>query len=273
MFLASYARFYMQKLNLIAVLTETFRLIRQDVKPLLFATLASGIAMAAATFVCYTVIETVLGMPVTFSLSEPSDGFMVLQLIMVIMTAPIEAGLAYIGLQRALGRPVSARAMLDVVPLTAPLLLISLMTGFVSQLGFALFFVLGIGLLVVLSQANLYFVVQRTNPLKSIIDSAKVMVKQLLPLSGAYLVGIIGLLLAFWPMAMVIASHASDQPVDGTTEMMAATVTLAALCWVIPFFFQLKGVVYKHLFVTPETQSSDEASPSEPGAGNGHFEA
>ncbi|TKB50511.1 hypothetical protein FCL40_05005 [Ferrimonas sediminicola] len=259
-------------MNLVSVLRETFSLVRQDIRPLLYATVASAVAMTLVFFLFYWVIETLLGMPIEVSLEQASEGFMILQLVMVVVTAPVEAGLAYIGLQRALGKPASASDMLRVLPLTAPLLLISLITGMVGQLGFALFFMLGLGLMVLLSQANLYYVVNRTSPVRSIIDSARVMLKHLLPAFGAYSLAVLGLITAFWPLAMVMGSQMQGGSADGTTELLASVVTLLALCWMIPFFFQLKGVLYKHLFVV-KGESKLNPDTTTDGGGKGHFEA
>lgn len=264
----------MQSLNLVSVLRETFFLVRQDIRPLLYATAASGIAMALVFFLFRWIIETVMGMPVTISIEDASasEGFMLLQLVMVIITAPVEAGLAFIGLQRALGRPTGASDMLRVLPLTAPLLLISLVTGMVGQLGFALFFMLGLGLMVMLSQANLYYVMNRSNPVRAIIDSGRVMLKHLLPAFGAYSLAVLGLVTAFWPLAMVMGGQAQGEAIDGMTQLLAAVVTLIALCWMIPFFFQLKGVLYKHLFVTGG-ESEVKPDSTTDSDGKGHFEA
>ncbi|WP_169308268.1 hypothetical protein [Ferrimonas aestuarii] len=225
--------------------------------------------------VSYTLIQNVFSMPIAWDPETGfSNGMVVLQMLAAIAMAPIEAGLSYIGLKRAQSQPVTGNTVWAGLPHTAALVLISLLTGFINQLGFVLFFVLGLGLVALTSLANLFYLVnvdKRITPITAILESAKVMWKQLLPILGAYIVAVMLMVMSSMPMAIVM-SGGEGAALTMMESIIAALVTLIGLAGAMTFFFQLKGVLYHQLF--GETRQVEQPSNSnQSGDQNGSFEA
>ncbi|MBY5991620.1 hypothetical protein [Ferrimonas balearica] len=237
----------MQKLDVIAVLKEAWSLTRQGLQPMLGASLLTfAIVMACAIFL----IQLVAGWQGLDLADEAQlqQAMQPTQLLLVLILAPFEAALAYMGWRRATAQPTQLSMLFRGWAMALPLSLIALLTAVLVQIGLVLLIIPGVYLMAVLSQANLYYLFHRGSPVKAMIESAKVVHGQLFAVITLYSAMIAVLMISLIPMGL-------------------------GLIITIPLFFHMKGVLFRELFPELSPAAQEAETPDERPSSNGHFEA
>lgn len=238
----------MQKLDVFAVLREAWELTRQNLNPLLGASLLTFVILVASAMLLVQLYASMQGLDLTDA-EQLKQSMEPVQLILVLILAPFEAALAYMGWRRATGQPVEMSMVFRSWAMAVPLSLIALVTAVVVNLGLFLLVLPGVYLMAVLSQANLYYLFHRGSPIKAMIDSAKVVHGQLFAVITVYSAMIVILMVATIPMGL-------------------------GLVLAIPMFFHMKGVLFRELFpeLSPQAATPEEPKSEEPRS-DSHFEA
>ncbi|SHG86969.1 hypothetical protein [Ferrimonas marina] len=228
----------MQRTDLVSVLKEAWQLTRQGLQPVLGAFLAAMAVALLVTWLGLTLVASWWDLDLNDSESL-MEAMQPLQLLLLAVMAPFEAGLAYLGWRRATGQEARIGMVFNAWSLAAPLVLIALVSSVLANLGLFLLILPGIYVMAVLSQANLYYLFHRGSPIKAMIESAKVVHKHLLLVLPFYVVMSLLLLVSLVPMGL-------------------------GLVITIPLFFYGKGVLFRELF--PELSPAEETqAPSQSG--------
>ncbi|MBY6016605.1 hypothetical protein KUW04_02215 [Halomonas denitrificans] len=239
----------MQKLDVFAVLREAWDLTRQNLNPLLGASLLTFAILVACAMVLVQIYASMQGLDLTDA-EQLQQAMQPIQLVLVILLAPFEASLAYMGWRRATGQATSLTMLFRSFAMALPLALIALVTAVLVNLGLALLILPGIYLMAVLSQANLYYLFHQGSPMKAMIDSAKVVHGQLFAVITLYSAMIAIMMLAMIPMGL-------------------------GLVLAIPMFFHMKGVLFRELFPELSPDAPVEVTPeaNDTARSDSHFEA
>ncbi|MFI3246459.1 MAG: hypothetical protein R3Y10_08240 [Ferrimonas sp.] len=173
---------------------------------------------------------------------------MPLQYLLLIVSAPLEAGLAWLGLGAFLGKNIRPQQVFYAMPLSAGLIVIALVSSALVNLGLQLLLFPGIYLMAVLSFANLYYLQHQGTPLQAMWRSAKVVHHHF------------GLVLGF-NGAMI------------GLFMLAAIPFGLGLVFAVPFYFIGKGVLYHRLFSVDDMPEPEEQTSESPVIAPTKFEA
>ncbi len=238
----------MQKLDVFAVLREAWELTRQNLNPLLGASLLTFVILVACAMVLVQLYANMQGLDLA-DVEQLQQAMEPVQLILILILAPFEASLAYMGWRRATQQEVSLGMLFRGWAMAVPLSLIALVTAVLVNLGLFLLVLPGVYLMAVLSQANLYYLFHRGSPVKAMIESAKVVHGQLFAVITVYSAIIAILMLATIPMGL-------------------------GLVLAVPMFFHMKGVLFRELFPELSPQGMAPVAPrtDEPRS-DSHFEA
>ncbi|WP_156904761.1 hypothetical protein [Ferrimonas senticii] len=172
-----------------------------------------------------------------------------LQLALLIIAAPFEAGLVYLAWRKVRGLDAPVKQVFSPWAMATPLIAIALISSVLAQLGLTLFIVPGLYLLAVLSLANLYYLFRRGSPIKAMWECAKVCHRQVVTIGLYHLI-----------MAAILA--------------ISAIPLGLGLIFTVPMFFYGKALLYIELF-PQEQQSDDSTPPQQPtnSSSSSHFEA
>jgi uncharacterized membrane protein len=166
------------------------------------------------------------------------------QMILECLVAPMLVGLTMIGVRTERKEAVTFSMLWAYYPIFIFVASATLMVALLSQLGFALFLLPGIYVLVTTMFVQALVADKAMSPLAALVLSVKVSNKYLVKISLCYL--------AFFAMFIFVM------------------ITFGfALIWVGPLFFNFKGILYNDLFGgISEVQSAPEHSEEET-----HFDA
>lgn len=140
-----------------------------------------------------------------------------------VLSAPLYAGLSLMALNHAVGLPTKPSHLVKGFPFTLVSVVTMLLTSSLQGVGSAIFPLIGLFLSMAFSMAIILVCEKRVTPLKAIQYSVVATVRKLLPLTAIFLVVLILISLSF------------------------ATFGLG-LIWTVPFFFNVKGIIYRNLF-------------------------
>ncbi|MBY6185518.1 hypothetical protein KUV89_02560 [Marinobacter hydrocarbonoclasticus] len=227
----------MQKLDVFAVIRESWDLTRQNLNPLLGASLLTFVILMASAMLLVQLFANMQGLDLSDA-EQLKQAMEPVQLLLVLLLAPFEAALAYMGWRRATGQKTEMSMVFRGWAMAVPLSLIALVTAVMVNLGLFMLILPGVYLMAVLSQANLYYLFHRGSPIKAMIESAKVVHRQVFAVITVY-----SAMIAILMMAMIPAG--------------------LGLVLAVPMFFHMKGVLFRELF--PEL-SPEQAAPAQPEA-------
>ncbi|GAA5187968.1 hypothetical protein [Ferrimonas gelatinilytica] len=242
----------MRNPDLLSILKETWLHTKAGLQPILGASLL----VFAITMGVLTLGLSLLGIELPMDLADEEavanlmNETLPLQMLMLTLWAPFGAGLAYLGWRRATGQDASVMQVFNTWAMAVPLVLIALVTEVLTSLGTYMMVLPGLYLMAVLSQANLYYLFHRGSPLRAMLNSAKVVHRNLLLVFPFYVV-----------MAVL---------------MVASFMTMGvALVVTVPYYFYGKGVLFRELFpeLTPATEEPAHAGESTPVSKPDSFEA
>jgi len=148
---------------------------------------------------------------------------LILQISLTILTAPFIAAMLMIGISHSVGEKPSFSLVLKKVINSALVILLALLVSVLVDLGFALFLLPGIYLGLATGFAMMLYVEKQLAPSQAILQSIKVFNRYWPQLSLFYVAIFILFALGMFTFGF-------------------------AYIWIIPFYFNFKGVLYRELF-------------------------
>ncbi|MGF1759810.1 hypothetical protein L4D76_18100 [Photobacterium sagamiensis] len=140
-----------------------------------------------------------------------------------VLSAPLFVGVSLMALNHAVGLPTKPSHLVKGFPFLLVSIITMLLTSSIQGIGNAIFPLIGLLLSMGFSMAIILVCEKRVAPLKGIQISLTATLKKLMPMTAIYLVVLIMFFISF------------------------ATAGLG-LIWTIPFFFNVKGIIYRNLF-------------------------
>ncbi|QUJ68797.1 hypothetical protein KDD30_06835 [Photobacterium sp. GJ3] len=140
-----------------------------------------------------------------------------------VLSAPLFAGVSLMALNHAVGLPTKPRHLVKGFPFAVVSAVTVLLTSSLQGVGNVLFPILGLFLAMAFSMTITLVCEKRVSPLKAIQYSTVATFRKILPMSAIFIVVLILFFLSF------------------------ATFGLG-LIWTIPFFFNVKAIIYRNLF-------------------------
>lgn len=148
---------------------------------------------------------------------------LMLQISVTVITAPVVAALFMLGMSHGVGEKPSFPIVLKRVINSAVVILIALLVSFLVDLGFTLFLLPGIYLGFATGFSMMLYIEKQLPPSQAIIQSIKIFNRYWLPLTGFYVATFLLFLIGMLTFGF-------------------------AYIWIIPFYFNVKGVLYRELF-------------------------
>ena len=209
------------QLDIRQVLEDAWKLTRTTKQPILQALL---LMFAVALIV--VMATTQLMVDSSYSL-ETSEGQLILNLAVSLVIAPLEAGLMVMGVKHALGHQTKVTDVFDHMAQAAVLILATLVTALLANVGLSLFILPGIFLLVAMSFTILLIADKKMAIGQAVVCSIKVVSYKWLHFFAIYL-------FFFLLLGIVVMTFG------------------IALIWVAPFYYNAKGVLYNQIFGSEE---------------------
>ena len=206
-------------------------------------------------------VVTVFGMIVSFIASSFFGGIerviedpQSLQLINVIVTIavwPFMAGIEMMGVFHAVSKPTKINMVLSFLHRGSWVALCALLTSLLISLGFQLLIIPGVLLAVLLSLTIPLVVEKNLTPVQAIALSVKALRFKIMPLLAIYSVLFLALISLAFPIALLIESSLAP---------LAVMVFLFGLSYLAPWYYNIKGVLYREIFgVYSEQKTTDTA--------------
>lgn len=231
-----------------AVLTEAWQL---TLKSRLSINLALFLVLVFGMIVSFIASSFFGGIEVLFKDAQ-AEGSQALQLINVIVTMavwPFIAGIEMMGVYHAVNKPTHFKMVLSFLHRGSWVALCALLTSILISIGFQLLIIPGVLLAVMLSLTIPLVVEKKLTPVQAIILSVKALRFKVMPLLGIYLVLTMSLISLILPIALLIESSLAP---------LAIMVFLYGLSYLAPWYYNVKGVLYREIFGV----FSDEKTPA-----------
>lgn len=162
---------------------------------------------------------------------EPVTQLM-MEIVSTTLIAPLMAGVVMMGVNHSVGITSKPANLFQHVPQCLPIVLVSLMTGILTQIGLSLLILPGLYLTIAMSFALPLVVEKRMTPLAAIYTSVRTVNKRALKFSLLYL--------AFSGLLLI--------------GIMTFGV---ALVWIAPLYYNIKGILYRDMFGVAVTLTTD----------------
>ncbi|MGF1724923.1 hypothetical protein [Photobacterium nomapromontoriensis] len=167
-----------------------------------------------------------------------------------VLSAPLYVGVTLMSLNHAVGLPSKPSHLVKGLPFALISIVTVLLTSSLQQIGSTLFPFLGIALLMGLSMTIILICEKRVSPLKAIQYSLVATFRKLLPITAVYIVILTMFIICFAALNIFIP------------------LAIACLIWTIPFYFNVKAIIYRNLFgitlqVTTIKHGKDDGDYSE----------
>lgn len=222
-----------------AILSEAWSTTGSNWRPL---ALASATTLALTFLGAMALVQLILssgGPELTTEVLLESSALWQSNLLLTALVAPFFGGLAMMGVRGAVNLPCRAGQVFDVVRLIIPLALAALLSSLLVNLGVGLFLLPGIYLMVGTSMATTLIIEKRLTPLKAIWFSIRGLHHNWLKFFQLYTAAFLLFLLAMIPMGL-------------------------GLIWVSPFYYNLKGIIYREVFGIRVGISHHPSTPDKP---------
>ncbi|KJG36335.1 membrane protein [Photobacterium angustum] len=162
-----------------------------------------------------------------------------------VLIAPLYVGVSLMALNHAVGLPSKPSQIVKGFSFTLVSLITMLLLSSIQGLGSSVFPLIGLFLTMALSMAILLVCEKKVSPIKAIQYSFMATIRKVLPMTAIYIV----IMLMFF--------------------ISIATAGIG-LIWTLPFFFNVKGIIYRNMFgvtlqVTSVAKSDDEQPPQDGG--------
>lgn len=194
-------------------------------------------------------LSSVLGMFQNPDTLDPSifQSIFVANFSYEVITAPIYAGIAMMAMSHAAGLKTETRHITKGLSFTVPVILVAMINLLMQAIAGAIFPFLSFYLSIAFSNAILLVCEKRMTPIQALLTSLRGVNKRLFAVAGIYLVA----------MLMFFAGL-----------MMYGLGLIVA----VPFFFHVKGIIYRNMFGIrlqivakgPSSSDDDSNTPDEP---------
>lgn len=148
---------------------------------------------------------------------------LLLQILWTMVTAPFFAALLMSGICHSVGEKLAFSTVLKRVLGSAFVVLVALLVSALVDLGFALFILPGIYLAMATGFSMMLYIEKRLVPSQAIVQSLKVYNRYWMPLSMFYIAAFVLFMMGLFTFGF-------------------------AYIWLIPMYFNLKGLLYRELF-------------------------
>ncbi|KGJ89600.1 hypothetical protein [Colwellia psychrerythraea] len=195
------------------------------------------------------ILVSVFGMVVSFISSSFFGGIELvindpelLQLINVIVTIavwPFMAGIEMMGVFHAVKKPTRSKMIFSFLHRGSWVALCALLTSLLIGIGFQFYIIPGIFLAVLLSLTIPLVVEKRLTPVQAIVLSVKALRFKIVSLLAIYLVLFLTLIALTFPIALLIESSFAP---------LAVMLFLFGLSYLAPWYYNIKGVLYREIF-------------------------
>ncbi|WP_057831062.1 hypothetical protein [Colwellia sp. TT2012] len=165
-----------------------------------------------------------------------------MQLLNVIVTMavwPFIAGIEMMGVYHAVNKPTQSKMVLSFLHRGSWVALCALLTSILISIGFQLLLIPGVLLGVLLSLTIPLVVEKKLTPMQAIILSVKALRFKIMPLFVIYLVLFMSLIFLLVPIVLLMESSLAP---------LAIMVFLFGLSYLAPWYYNVKGVLYREIF-------------------------
>jgi hypothetical protein len=171
----------------------------------------------------------------TVELNSATRLFM--EIISTTLTAPLLAGVIMMGINHSVGAVSKAEHLFQYVPQCLPIVLVSLMTGLLTQFGLVLYILPGFYIAIAMSFATPLVVEKKMTPLMAIYTSVRAVNKKALKFSLLYLIFLALLFVGLMTLGV-------------------------AFIWIAPLYYNIKGILYRDMFGVTVTLTTDKKGDS-----------
>ncbi len=181
-----------------------------------------------------------------------------LQLINIIVTIavwPFIAGIEMMGVFHAIKKPTNSKMVMSFLHRGSWVALCALLTSLLISIGFQLLIIPGVLLTLLLSLTIPLVVEKKLTPMQAIILSIKALRFKISSLLAIYSILFIALVSLVFPIALLIESSLAP---------LAIMVFLFGLSYLAPWYYNVKGVLYREIFGVYVKASSVEGELTDP---------
>jgi len=163
----------------------------------------------------------------------------IVNIMVTLIVYPFLVGVEMMGVFHAVGLKTNTKFIFVFLKRGSWVAICALLSSSIVTMGFALFYLPGIYLMVALSLVLPLVVEKRLSPLKAIALSLQVTRFQWLNLFMIYLVLFFVLVGVFLPVVLLAKTSIS---------LLGGVFTLFALTYLVPMFYNVKGILYREIF-------------------------
>jgi len=180
----------------------------------------------------------------------------IINILVTLVISPFIAGVEMMGVFNAVGLKSQPKLIFAFLSKGALIAICALLSSTLSSLGFNLLILPGIFLLVTLSLTVPLVVEKNMMPIKAIILSVKALRFQFFKLLAIY---------GFLSMALIVSTFPLLILLKSGFELFGAVFLLFALTYLIPLFYNTKGILYREIF---GVQLNASEAPTQKDSGN-----
>lgn len=183
--------------------------------------LQGSLLIFGVVLLCIAILEQIFDVQ-DWALAPPNVQ-LALQIVVTVITAPLVAAMFMTGISHSVGeRPAFSKVLRQIIN-SALVIFIAVLILVIVYLGFALFLLPGLYLGLATGFSMMLYVEKQLPPSQAILQSIRVFNRYWLQLSLFYMAAFLMFIMGMFTFGL-------------------------AYIWIIPFYFNLKGVLYRELF-------------------------
>jgi len=221
------------QINVQAILSEAWQ---QTLKSRLAINLGLLFSFILGVLVSYIVSSYFGGIAEVIKNPEAT---MLLNIVVTIAIWPFIAGVEMMGVLHAVGMKTDVKTTFAFLKRASWVIICTLFTSVLTNLGFQLFIIPGIFLVVTLSLTVPLVIEKKMSPMRAIILSVQSLRFKFLSLFSLYFILFMSLIVLLLPIVLLIES--SFIP-------LGIMIFLFGISFLAPLFYNVKGIVYREVF-------------------------
>ena len=221
------------QINVQAILSEAWQ---QTLKSRLAINLGLLFSFVLGVLVSYIVSSYFGGIAEVIKNPEAT---MLLNIVVTIAIWPFIAGVEMMGVLHAVGMKTDVKTTFAFLKRASWVIICTLFTSVLTNLGFQLFIIPGIFLVVTLSLTVPLVIEKKMSPMRAIILSVQSLRFKFLSLFSLYFILFMSLIVLLLPIVLLIES--SFIP-------LGIMIFLFGISFLAPLFYNVKGIVYREVF-------------------------
>ena len=162
-----------------------------------------------------------------------------LNIIVTLVVYPFLVGVEMMGIFHAVGLKTNTKLVYSFLKRGSWVAICALLSSTLVTMGVSLFYIPGIYLAVALSLVLPLVVEKRLSPLKAISLSIQATRFKWFNIFAIYLILFCMLVVACLPLAVLA---------NGSTQLLGGVMTIFALTYLAPLFYNVKGILYREIF-------------------------